>query len=149
MEVAFPYVSEDEVLLMSRGRPVCPETGRLIVRKGPWIVRELMSRSVRRWKAFVRETSLRSPLFRLGFPLFVSGAIYGLLAYINWSFLTSAYATQCTGSVPSSGCGSIAYSAAAWAAILAASAVAMIIGLILCRLGLSALRDAPTRSYSS
>ena len=100
-----------------------------------------VSASVHRWNAVLKELGQRSPLFRLGLPLFAGGAIDGLFAYVNWSFLTSAYANECTGEVLASSCGSIGSSAGAWAAILAVGAIAMIVGVVLCGLGVIKVRQ--------
>ncbi len=59
--------------------------------------------------------TLRISRVRLGLCLTLIGVLFLAPGYIEWSYLTSAYYQQCTGSAPASSCESLFISINLWA----------------------------------
>jgi|SRR6267143_6157858 len=76
-----------------------------------------------------RGVALRIHVIRLGVALLVVGAVFGVIGYVSWSFLESAYVAQCMDLAAPSNCGSLASSAQNWATILSASVIVFVSGL--------------------
>jgi hypothetical protein len=72
---------------------------------------------------------LRISVVRLGIAMLFVGAIFGVLGYISWNFLESAYLAQCMDLAAPSNCRSLASSAQDWAMILSASVIIFLTGI--------------------